>query len=98
MRRYAGIEQDEFAIPGDEIIQHLLVRAPGTQALSYEQPQVFRKRRVGIVDGLILAHHAAQFARQCTRARFKRGIAQYFARLNGSGATGKKKSSRQQSD
>ena len=66
----AGFEQDELAVARDQEIDHLAVTVSGRDPLAHQQPQVARQRRIGIVDRLVLAHHAAQFARQVARTRF----------------------------
>src|SRR5580693_10565896 len=41
------------------------------------------QRRSGIVDRLVLAHHAAQFLGQRARTRLQSRIRQHFVRLDG---------------
>jgi len=55
----------------------------GLQPLTQVQAQVARERRIGVVDRLVLANHAAQFARQVARARLERRIFQDLVRLHG---------------
>ena len=58
------LEQHELAVARDQEIEHLAVAVAGLQPLAHQEPQVARQRRIGIVDRLVLADHAAQFARQ----------------------------------
>ena len=74
MRREARLQQHELAIARHQEIDHLAVAVAGRDPLAHQEPQVARQRRVGIVDRLVLAHHAAQLARQVARARFLRRI------------------------
>ena len=63
------LEQHELAVARDQKIEHLPVAVAGVQPLAHQQAQVVRERRVGIVDRLVLADHAAQFAATDARAR-----------------------------
>ena len=58
----ARLQQHELAIARDQEIDHLRVAVTGRDALAHQKAQVARQRRLGIVDRLVLADHAAQFA------------------------------------
>ena len=88
MRREARLQQHELAIARHQEIDHLAVAVAGRDPLAHQEPQVARQRRIGIVDRLVLAHHAAQFARQVARAGFLRGIRHDLVGLHGAGRPG----------
>jgi hypothetical protein len=67
-------QENELAITFDQEGLDSLTAIAGGDALTHEVAQILRKRRVGFVDRLILANHAAQFAEKITCAGFLRGI------------------------
>ena len=83
MRIEARLQQHELAVARHQEIDHLRVAVAGRDPLAHQQPQVARQRRLGIVDRLVLAHHAAQFARQIARPRFLGRIGHDLVGLHG---------------
>ena len=69
-----GAEQDEIPVARDEVVANPVVAVAGLQALSDQETQVARQRRVGIVDGLVLAHQAAQPGGDASRPGLERRI------------------------
>ena len=61
--------------------------------LAHQQTQVARQRRLGVVDRLVLAHHAAQLARQVARPGLLRRVGHDLVRLHG--MSGRKPDGRQ---
>src|SRR6185312_16118433 len=82
MRLEPRLEQDELAIARDQEVEHLAITVAGGEPLPHQNAQVTRKRRFRIVDRLILANHAAYFARDFARARLQRRVFQHLVRLD----------------
>ncbi len=83
MQLEAGLEEHELAVTGDQVIEHLGVAVAGFQPFAHQQAKVAGERRIGIVDRLVLAHHAAQFMREAACARLELGVGQDFVGLHG---------------
>ena len=83
MPAHPGLQQNEFAIARHHVIDHLAVAVAGLEPLAHQQAQIARQRRLGIVDRLILADHAAQVVRDRTGAGLQRRIGQNFVHLDG---------------
>ena len=79
----AGLQQHELAIARHQKIHHLRIAVAGGDPLAHQQPQIPRQRRFGIIDRLVLANHAAQFARQIPRPRFLGRIRHDLVGLHG---------------
>ena len=75
-------QQHEFAVARHHVVDHLAVRIAGLEALAHQKAQVAGERRVGIVDRLVLAHHAAQIVRQLTRPPFQHRVGQHLVGLD----------------
>jgi hypothetical protein len=60
----ARFEQHEITIPGDQKIDHLLVTVALDQAFTDKDTQVLGKRRIAVIDGLVLADKAPHLRRQ----------------------------------
>jgi hypothetical protein len=71
-----------LAVARGEEIEHLGIAVAGLEPLAHQQSQVAGERRVGIVDRLVLAHHAAQLARKRACTSFQLRIAEDFIRLH----------------
>src|SRR5205807_8203858 len=67
-------EQHELALTRDQKIDYLLVALTRLQSFAHEDTQIARERRIGIVDRLILADHAAQLLGESARACFQRSV------------------------
>src|SRR5262245_56646439 len=78
----AWLEQHELAVARHQEIDHLAVAVARLQALAHENAQVAGKRRVGIVDRLILTDHAAQLLGERARARFQRRVGEHLVGLH----------------
>ena len=78
----AAFEQHEFAVAGDQEVEHLGVAVAGLEPLAHQHPQVVRQRRVGIVDRLVLADHAAQFLGQRAGTGFQDRVRQHLLGLD----------------
>ncbi len=76
-------QQDEFTVAGNHEIDHLGVAVADLEPVAHEQAQIARQRRLGIVDRLVLAHHAAQFVRNRAGARFQRRVRENLIHLDG---------------
>ena len=61
-------------------------RAP--KPLTHQPAQIGCKRRIAVVDRLVLANEAAQFRRDRAGALFERRIGQHLARLHGQSSPG----------
>ena len=96
MRIHARPEQHELAVARDEEVDHLAVAVARGQALAHQHAQILRQRRIGVVDRLVLADHAAQLLRQRAGARFERGVFQDLVGLHGE--RGRAQRQRQQDD
>src|SRR5205809_350305 len=77
-----GLQQDELTIARYDEIDHLRVAIAGVEPFAHEQTQIARQRCLGIVDRLVLADHAAQFARDLAGASLERGIRKYLVYLD----------------
>ena len=73
------------SLPFFEEAAHGGIIVAGFYALADEQPEIASERRIGIVDGLILADEAAEFGGQRAGARFLSGIGQDFISADGEG-------------
>ncbi len=85
MQAEPWLEQDEIPVTSGQEVENLLVAVARRQALAHENAEVAGKRCIRIVDRLVLAHHAAQFAREIARARLEPLIGQHFIRLHRNG-------------
>jgi hypothetical protein len=77
---------------------YLFVRVAGTQALAHNQPQIMRKRSIGIIYGLILADDAAQLLADGPRAPLEFWIGELFAGKYGKGRRREQKCCEQEQD
>src|SRR5215218_3940414 len=83
MRIEARFEQHELAVARHQEIDHLPIAVARGDPLAHQQPQIARQRRIGIVDRLVLAHHAAQLTRELPRARLLVRIGHDLVGLHG---------------
>lgn len=54
-------QQHKFAVTGDQEIKYLRVAVTVLQPLADQHAQIVGERRFGIVNRLVLTHHAPQF-------------------------------------
>ena len=69
-----GLEQDELAVALHDKIADTPVAVAGNETLAHKHAQILGERRVRVVDGLVLAHEAAQVRRDVARALLEAGI------------------------
>ena len=77
------LEQDEFAIAGDEKIDHLRIAVAGFDPLPHQNAQIVGERRLRLVDQFVLTDQAAQFLGDRAGARFEFRVRQHFVGLDG---------------
>ncbi len=63
------MEQHEFAIAGNDIVDHFLVTVPRHQPFAHQKPQIAADRGVAVVNRLTLTDRAAQIAYLLPRLR-----------------------------
>jgi hypothetical protein len=56
----ARLEEHELAVTRHEELDHLIVGIARGEPFAHQHAQILREWRVGIVDRLVLADHAAQ--------------------------------------
>src|SRR5262249_61399833 len=78
MPRKSRPQQTELAVTRDQKIDHLLVALARLQSFAHKDTQVAREWRIGIVDRLILADHAAQLHGESARTCFQRSVGKDF--------------------
>ncbi len=82
MRRKTGLQQNKLAIARNDIVDDLVVAVAFCQPVAHQQTQIAREIGIGIVDGLILADHAAKLRGNLPRPRLERRVAQHLIRLD----------------
>ena len=81
--RESRLEQDELTVARHDEIPDLCIAVALGQVLADENAQILGERRIGFVDGLILADEAAKARREIAGALFQFCIAENFIGLHG---------------
>lgn len=81
-------QQDELAVAVDDVAHNLAVAAPGLYLLAHDKAEIAGKRRIRIVDRLVLADQAAQFRGQRAGPRLLRRIGKPLIGLDGASGGG----------
>ena len=90
------LQQHEFAVARDEIVDHLLVAIARRYPLAHQHTQILGKLGVGIVDGLVLTDHAAKLSGQVTGALLQLRVLQNLIGIDGEGWQGGEEKEEQQ--
>ena len=81
-KRKRRLQKDKLTEPVHQIIQHLLIAVACNKTFANHYAQVSCKGGIRVVNGLVLAFHAANLRRQITGALFKLRIVQNFVRVD----------------
>ena len=81
------LQQHEIAVARDYEINHRRVAVAGDQPFADDDAEVLGQIGVGIVDGLVLAHQAAEPLGYFAGAHFKHRVGQYLFRVDGPGGS-----------
>lgn len=79
------VQEHEFAVAGHNIVDGFLIAGAFLQLLPDDEAQIVGKRRIGVVDGLILADKAAKSGRDLSRARLELWVLQLLLRIDRKG-------------
>ena len=78
-------QQHELAIAADDEVMHARIGIASHEALAHEEPQVAGKRRVAIIDRLVLADEATQAGGDVACALLEPLVGQHFVGLHRKG-------------
>ena len=81
--RQSRLQQDKLTVARHDEIPDLCIAVALGQVLADENAQVLCERRVGFINGLILADEAAKTCREIAGALFQFRIAKNFVGLHG---------------